>query len=234
MVFYNCFCVPPATGGTQVTESTVVTTSTAHSIYAQWAAKQYIVTLDANGGNVTPSTITVTYNSTYESLPIPSRTNYDFDGWYTNRSGGNSISNNMTVITSTNHTLYAQWTLKYKECKCCGKNYYTCSCSLTFCDICGKCINCCEGHSSSGGDSDCQRCHGTRKIDCNGSWVATGKTERHSNFYHPNTDSCVVTIVEYECDCCGTRVYPHSCECGYYNHDEDPRVMHTMDCPDCM
>ena len=107
MVFYNCFCVPPATGGTQVTESTVVTTSTAHSIYAQWAAKQYIVTLDANGGNVTPSTITVTYNSTYESLPIPSRTNYDFDGWYTNRSGGNYISNNMTVITSTNHTLYA-------------------------------------------------------------------------------------------------------------------------------
>lgn len=39
------------------------------------------VSFDANGGNVAPSTISVSYGSAYGELPTPSRTGYTFAGW---------------------------------------------------------------------------------------------------------------------------------------------------------
>lgn len=70
------------------------------------------VTFNANGGNVSQSTKTVIYGSTYGELPTPTRDNYVFDGWYTAASGGTKITSS-TVFNSTNDvTLYAHWTPK--------------------------------------------------------------------------------------------------------------------------
>ena len=51
------------------------------NLYAQWTPNQYTVTFNPNGGSVSPTTATVTYDSTYGSLPTPTRTGYNFAGW---------------------------------------------------------------------------------------------------------------------------------------------------------
>ena len=63
----------------------------------------------------TPTGIYTTYNSTYGTLPTPTRTGYTFAGWYTAASGGTKVTNTTVVNTASNHTLYAHWTAnKYK------------------------------------------------------------------------------------------------------------------------
>ena len=68
------------------------------------------VTFNPNGGSVSPTTKTVTIGSTYGTLPTPTRTYYNFDGWYTSATGGNKVTASTTVTATSNHTLYAHWT----------------------------------------------------------------------------------------------------------------------------
>ena len=72
-----------ASGGTKITSSSTVSITAAQTLYAQWTANTYTVTLDANGGSTSTTTLTVTYAGTYGSLPTPTRTGYTFLGWYT-------------------------------------------------------------------------------------------------------------------------------------------------------
>lgn len=68
-----------------------------------------MVTYDGNGGTVSTSSKSVTYDSAYGSLATATRTGYSFDGWFTAASGGTKINSSMTVSTASNHTLYAHW-----------------------------------------------------------------------------------------------------------------------------
>ncbi len=102
-----------SSGGTKITSSTKVTTASNHTLYAHWTPQGgIVVTLDANGGEVSPTTVTVTYGSAYGTLPTPTRTGYTFDGWYTAKTGGSKVTSSTTVTTTSNHTLYAHWTAK--------------------------------------------------------------------------------------------------------------------------
>ena len=59
---------------------------------ANATANKYTVSFNENGGGTPSSTsIEVTYNSTYGTLPTISRTGYTFDGWFTAASGGTQI-----------------------------------------------------------------------------------------------------------------------------------------------
>ena len=98
------------TGGTLVTSSTKVAIAGNHTLYARWRANTLTVYYDANGGTVSPTSKNVTYNSTYGTLPNPTRTGYTFTGWYTSASGGTKVSSSTKVTTSANHKLYAHWT----------------------------------------------------------------------------------------------------------------------------
>lgn len=72
------------------------------------------VSFDANGGSVPATTITVIYGSAYyQTFPVPTRTGYTFDGWYTKASGGTQVSQGTTVNQTTlgDLILYAHWTL---------------------------------------------------------------------------------------------------------------------------
>ena len=70
------------------------------------------VSLDANGGTCSQTSKNVTgYNSAYGTLPTPTRTGYNFDGWYTAKSGGVRITASTKMTSRTDHTLYAHWTL---------------------------------------------------------------------------------------------------------------------------
>jgi uncharacterized repeat protein (TIGR02543 family) len=93
----------------QITSSTVVNITQEQILFAKYEANNYRVNLNANGGSVTPEYVTETFDTNYSNLPIPSKTGYDFDGWYTEETGGEQISNTTKVTTASEHTLYAHW-----------------------------------------------------------------------------------------------------------------------------
>ena len=87
-----------------ITAATTITANFART------AKTFTVTFNANGGTVSTSTKSVTYASTYGTLPTPTRSGHTFNGWYTASSGGTKITSTSTVSITANQTLYAQWT----------------------------------------------------------------------------------------------------------------------------
>lgn len=83
-------------------------------LYAVWAANQYTVTFNPNGGTVSPTSQTVVYGQAYNAistLPTPTRTGYTFAGWgihkqympveYLETTGGQYID---TGISINGHT----------------------------------------------------------------------------------------------------------------------------------
>ena len=69
------------------------------------------VTLDACGGVLEDESVTVIFGNTYGELPEPTREGYTFDGWYTEKDGGELVEAGTEVSDKTAHTLYAHWTL---------------------------------------------------------------------------------------------------------------------------
>ena len=67
------------------------------------------VQFNANGGTVSTKSKNVTIGKTYGTLPTPTRTGYDFDGWYTRESGGTKVTATTSVGTNPPTTLYAHW-----------------------------------------------------------------------------------------------------------------------------
>jgi uncharacterized repeat protein (TIGR02543 family) len=63
--------------------------------------------LNANGGSVSPTTMTRDYKTKVGTLPTPTRSGYAFDGWYTSATGGTNVSAN-TIVTS-DIVYYAHW-----------------------------------------------------------------------------------------------------------------------------
>jgi uncharacterized repeat protein (TIGR02543 family) len=106
-----------ASGGTEVTASTVVALAEDHTLYARWTAGVYTLTYDyegATGGNSAASAA-VTYGASY-TLAVPTKTGYTFGGWWTGDNGtgtqltsssGASLANWMGTAGIT---VYARWT----------------------------------------------------------------------------------------------------------------------------
>lgn len=97
--------------GTSYSAGGTYSANAAATLYAQWTANTYTVTLNANGGTTDTASKTVTYNSTYGTLPTPTRTGYTFTGWYTAASGGTKVTADTKVAITANQTLYAQWSV---------------------------------------------------------------------------------------------------------------------------
>ena len=98
------------TGGSQVTETTIMSTAANHTLYAHWTANKYTITYDKNGGNGDNFTRSIAYGSTYAKVDIPTRTGYTFSGWYTAKTGGSQVTDTTIMSNAENHTLYAHWT----------------------------------------------------------------------------------------------------------------------------
>ena len=83
------------------------------TLYAKWTANQSTITWNANGGSVTPASSTYTYDGDPVALPTPTRTGYEFNGWFTASTGGTKISDvGKTNKPTSNTTYYAQWKAK--------------------------------------------------------------------------------------------------------------------------
>ena len=96
-----------ATGGEKYTDDYAVKSNV--TLYAQWIINEYTVTLDANGGEVTPTKLTATHGQTLGelSLPTPVSENYTFYGWYTTATDGTKYADSYAVTGDV--TLYAQY-----------------------------------------------------------------------------------------------------------------------------
>ncbi len=76
------------------------------TLYAVWDANTYEVTLNPNGGSLDSDSLIVIYDSHYE-LPIPTRLNYVFLGWF---DGNNKVSNSATWKFTEDKSFEAHWT----------------------------------------------------------------------------------------------------------------------------
>jgi uncharacterized repeat protein (TIGR02543 family) len=97
-------------GGVKISEVTKADYDATY--YAQWTAKKYKLTLNANGGKIgnKKKTIkTVTFDSRYGKLSTPKRAGYKFLGWYTKKAGGKRVTLGDKVKTAKNMPIYAHW-----------------------------------------------------------------------------------------------------------------------------
>jgi len=81
------------------------------NLYAQWTGAQSTVTFNAgNDATIDTSEKSVTYNENYGELPVPTRTGYGFEGWFTSAEGGERVTAETKVTNPNDHVLYAHWT----------------------------------------------------------------------------------------------------------------------------
>ena len=93
----------------EVTAGTVFTADA--TIHARWTIIHYTITLDATGGDVTPTTVTTgSHWELMDDLPVPTRDGYTFRGWFTAETGGTNVVPRSTVLMG-NLTIYAHWSL---------------------------------------------------------------------------------------------------------------------------
>jgi uncharacterized repeat protein (TIGR02543 family) len=81
----------------------------------------YVVTFNANGGNVAPATANTGEDGRLVSLPTPSRGSYSFDGWFTAVNGGTSVT--ASNVFSADTTLYAHWSYSGSSTTTGGDSY---------------------------------------------------------------------------------------------------------------
>jgi uncharacterized repeat protein (TIGR02543 family) len=99
-----------STGWMLVSPNEDVVNPSDHSLYAHWKPNRYTVIFDTQkGAAVEPPTSSVTFGDEYGTLPVTTRQNYNFDGWYTEANEGMLIGGLSTVAIPRNHTLFAHW-----------------------------------------------------------------------------------------------------------------------------
>jgi len=75
--------------------------------FEKYAKGEFTITLNGNGGTVTPESKTVYYGETIGELPIPTRADCIFEGWYTE--DGTRVEENTVYNFDADITLRAHW-----------------------------------------------------------------------------------------------------------------------------
>ena len=96
-----------ADGGTRVTEDDIVKTEGNFTLYAHWTPYTYMVYFNAAQGECSETSLEVTYDQPYGTLPVPTRNGYLFAGWYT--PDEKEIYSDSTVKITNNTTVTAKW-----------------------------------------------------------------------------------------------------------------------------
>jgi uncharacterized repeat protein (TIGR02543 family) len=95
-----------ASGGTEINSSKIVTSD--QTYYAHWTINSYTATFDSNGGSsASPVFITKDYGNPLGQLPTVTRVGYNFDGWFSSKTGGSKIDG--TTNMSKDVIYYAHW-----------------------------------------------------------------------------------------------------------------------------
>ena len=98
-----------ASGGTKVTSATVAPkTSGSKILYAHWKKARHYV-FNPNGGTVAKEYKDVKPGAKVGTLPKPTREEYVFRGWWTQKSGGVKVTSTTKAGKAGTKTLYARW-----------------------------------------------------------------------------------------------------------------------------
>ena len=109
------------TYSTEVTSSTIFNQTT--SIIAKWEqAADIVVTFNADGGTVNPSSKTFAPNTQIGELPTPEKTDYFFVGWFTDNTYTTEVTEDTVFLESTE--IIAKW-VDETYVACVGSNCYT-------------------------------------------------------------------------------------------------------------
>jgi uncharacterized repeat protein (TIGR02543 family) len=103
--------------GTSISPGDIISIKGNTILYAQWDPNTYTVTFDAQGGTVSPGSLSIRYGQLYGErdgywavLPQPQKYGYTSRGWYTGINGtGDQIDMYTRMQTASNQTLYAYW-----------------------------------------------------------------------------------------------------------------------------
>ena len=99
-----------ANGGVLFEQSIKI--SSDRTLYAHWNKQMVQVTYNANGGTFSDGTSSKTSdiekNATISNPPAPTRSNYTFNGWYTDQACTKAFNSSSKI--ASNITLYAKWT----------------------------------------------------------------------------------------------------------------------------
>ena len=95
--------------GFPITAITLKDINVSQTLTAHWEINTYTLSFDALGGTADILSNDVIYNSVIENMPIPEKTGYNFNGWYTEIDGGNLINAETIYNFSSNISIYAHW-----------------------------------------------------------------------------------------------------------------------------
>ena len=93
------------------------------TVYAKWKANSFTLYFNANGGSVSETSRTVLCGQPFGTLPTPTRTGFDFLGWFT--SDGKQVTASTTMTTATDVTVSAKWSAKAYPATWSGGTGYT-------------------------------------------------------------------------------------------------------------
>lgn len=120
----------------------------------------HTVTFDANGGSVSPSAQTVAEGSLIGQLPTPTRTGYQFLGWFDSKNSGSMEVTPGSIYVNEDQTLYALWK------PICTEHTYN---EAGICTKCGAALDYDNGFDSSAA--------GTYQVSAREVYVRTGPYE---------------------------------------------------------
>ena len=106
---YKFFAWRDTTGTRDTVKTIPANAKGTKSVVVHWTANTYTVTFNANGGIGTCKPINVSHGNTYGTFPpTPTRTGYEFAGWFTDAEDGTQVK--LDDVVTASHTLYAHWT----------------------------------------------------------------------------------------------------------------------------
>lgn len=93
--------------GNKITADSVSSTTEAETLTATWTERVYVLSFDANGGEMEPTQIKIKYGEIYAGLPVPERTGYKFTRWLDG--DGNAIYEQEAAELTDDTLFYAEW-----------------------------------------------------------------------------------------------------------------------------
>lgn len=79
------------------------------TLYAKYRPLQFSVTFEAQGGSCDVKQKDYSFGLAMGELPVPTRTNYQFIGWYSRADGNGDLYTNSTIMPRSDTKLYAAW-----------------------------------------------------------------------------------------------------------------------------
>jgi uncharacterized repeat protein (TIGR02543 family) len=99
----------PNGSGTAYANSAEYPFNVSTTLYAKWNPLSYTISYDSQGGSSVSDGIYAT-GSTITLPTAPTRSGFDFAGWFASSTGGTALGNSYSPSGTGNITLYAQWT----------------------------------------------------------------------------------------------------------------------------